>query len=78
MPVKTCGQCADGWVCELHPDEPWPHHVDMAAACGIAMPCTNPTCPLSWANETDPRTGLVRVAEAPDAPWRLASPVLRH
>jgi hypothetical protein len=24
------------------------------------MPCTNPTCPLSWANEIDDATGLVR------------------
>jgi hypothetical protein len=40
MAVMTCGQCADGWVCELHPDEPWFHHVEMAAVCGgrDAMP----------------------------------------
>src|SRR5919106_3027375 len=67
MAVKTCGLCADGWVCELHPEEPWTHHVNLAEACGVAMPCSNPTCPLSWATETDPRTGLVRAAETPDA-----------
>jgi hypothetical protein len=81
MAVKTCGQCADGWVCEIHPEEPWTHHVNQAEACGIAMARTNPTCPLSWANETDPDTGLIRVSATPDAPagpWKLASPVLRH
>ena len=80
--IRSCGQCADGWVCEIHPDAPLVHHVDQAEACGVAMACTNPTCLLSWANETDPETGLIRVAAlpgpAPPGPWRLASPVLRR
>jgi hypothetical protein len=71
-----------GRVCEIHPDAPLVHHVDQAEACGVAMACTNPTCLLSWANETDPETGLIRVAAlpgpAPPGPWRLASPVLRR
>jgi hypothetical protein len=81
MAVKACGQCADGWVCEIHPDEPWTHHVNLAEACGVAMACMNPTCRLSWANEIDNATGLIRVAATPDAPagpWKLASPVLRY
>jgi len=44
------------------------------------MPCPNPACPLSWANEVDKATGLIRVAEIPGyepaGPWELASPVL--
>jgi hypothetical protein len=77
MAVKSCGCCADGWMCEIHPGEPWTHHVSMAEECAVAMPCTNPTCPLSWANSTDPRTGLIRPREDPNASWRLPSPVLR-
>jgi hypothetical protein len=45
--------------------------------CGAGMACQNPTCALSWENETDPATGLVRPRDS-DAPWRLASPVLRR
>jgi hypothetical protein len=55
-------------VCESHPDEPWPHE-----QCGAGMPCRNPTCPLSFATETDPRTGLIRPVGDPDAVWRLPS-----
>jgi hypothetical protein len=80
MAMKTCGQCADGWVCEIHPDEPLTHHVNLAEACGLAMPCTNPTCPLSWVNEVHPDTGLIRVSATDDAlagPWQLPTPVVR-
>jgi hypothetical protein len=21
----TCGKCDDGWICKVHPDQPWPH-----------------------------------------------------
>jgi hypothetical protein len=35
MTVKTCGQCADGWIWEIHPEEPWTHHVNMAAECAV-------------------------------------------
>jgi hypothetical protein len=55
--IRSCGRYADGWLCEVHPDQPWMHHVDEAAAGGIAMPCINPTCRLSWANESIPTRG---------------------
>jgi hypothetical protein len=34
MAVRSCGLCADGWICEIHPDEPWTHHVNLAEECG--------------------------------------------
>jgi hypothetical protein len=34
----TCGKCTDGWVCEEHPDKPWPHE-DCA---GPGMESPNP------------------------------------
>lgn len=36
-----CGKCHHGWICETHPDQPWPH--DDCAGPGIR--CDNPTCP---------------------------------
>jgi hypothetical protein len=30
-----CEQCDHGWVCENHPDKPWPSVCD----CGAGMPC---------------------------------------
>lgn len=33
--VHTCEHCEDGWVCENHPDRPWPSVCD----CGAGMPC---------------------------------------
>lgn len=33
--VHACGTCEDGWVCENHPDQPWPSGCD----CGAGMPC---------------------------------------
>jgi hypothetical protein len=71
MAPETCGQCADGWVWELHLDG------TCVEECGVAMPCPHPACPLSWATETDPATGLVRPHES-DERWRLASPVFRR
>lgn len=68
---ETCGICEDGWVCETHGVP------DCMEECGGGMACQNPTCPLSWDNEIDPRTGLIRPQEAGE-PWRLASPVLRR
>ncbi len=35
-------RCDDGWVCETHPDHPWPH-----GDCGIGMPCSESKCPDS-------------------------------
>ena len=33
--------CASGWICEQHPDQPWPH----ADCDGPGMQCRNPECP---------------------------------
>jgi hypothetical protein len=60
MAVKTCDQCADGWVCELHSEEPWTHHVNLAEACGVAMPCPIPR--TAWA---EPRRQVGQAARAP-------------
>lgn len=47
--ARTCGRCDDGWVCEQHPEQPWPHP-DPAEAdgecAGPGMRCGNPDCPL--------------------------------
>src|SRR5687767_12042224 len=33
--------CTSGWICEAHPDQPWPHD-DCA---GPGEQCHNPACP---------------------------------
>ena len=40
---QTCGRCADGWICEEHPDQPWPHD----DCSGPGVPCENPACEFS-------------------------------
>ena len=30
-----CPNCEEGWVCENHPERPWPSGCD----CGAGMPC---------------------------------------
>ena len=35
--IHSCGHCDHGWVCEEHPDKPWPSGCD----CGAGMPCPN-------------------------------------
>ena len=40
--------CHQGWICEAHPDGPWPHTDpdDPARRCpGPGMQCINPDCP---------------------------------
>jgi hypothetical protein len=32
--------CNEGWVCEEHPERPWPHE----ACSGPGVPCDNPAC----------------------------------
>jgi hypothetical protein len=32
--------CDEGWVCEEHPERPWPHD----ACSGPGVPCDNPAC----------------------------------
>ena len=41
MPRLTCGKCDEGWICEEHPDRPWPHD----NCSGRGVPCDVPTCP---------------------------------
>jgi hypothetical protein len=33
--------CRDGWTCERHPDQPWPHD----NCIGPGEQCPNPACP---------------------------------
>ena len=33
--VHECDGCEQGWVCENHPDQPWPS----GCACGAGAPC---------------------------------------
>jgi hypothetical protein len=40
-PELECGKCAEGLICEQHPELPWPHD-DCA---GPRMPCEKPACP---------------------------------
>jgi hypothetical protein len=40
-------QCADGWVCEDHPGQPYPHTKDTGAECGGAGALCE--CPLGRA-----------------------------
>ena len=35
-----CPVCVDGFVCEQHPERPWPH----GDCAGPGMPCTAPGC----------------------------------
>ena len=39
----TCGKYDNGWICEEHPDLPWPHD-DCG---GPGVPCENPACDFS-------------------------------
>jgi hypothetical protein len=42
--------CADGWICEAHPDQPWPH--DDCAGPGMPGPQCDadepPRLPEAW------------------------------
>ena len=52
----TCGKCDNGWICEEHPDQPWPHQ----NCAGPGMPCDVPTCPYRIdLRPVKTRTGLV-------------------
>jgi len=39
----TRGKCDNGWICEEHPDLPWPHD-DCG---GPGVPCENSPCDFS-------------------------------
>ncbi len=34
--VHSCHRCLDGWLCEQHPEKPWPH--DDCAGPGVPCP----------------------------------------
>jgi hypothetical protein len=42
------GHCAEGWICEAHPENPWPHE----GCPGPGMQCSNPEC--AWWKGLDP------------------------
>lgn len=46
--VGSCDHCARGWVCEAHPESPWPH----GSCAGPGMRCLSPSCP--WWTDKDP------------------------
>jgi len=37
--MKAC-HCIDGWICDTHPDRPWPHD----SCTGPGTLCINPQC----------------------------------
>lgn len=39
--MTKCPACNDGWICEAHPNQPYPH------CAGAGMPCREPECPDS-------------------------------
>jgi hypothetical protein len=56
--TRRCPKCDDGWICECHPEKPWPHPAaegeesisDGSGDClGPGMPCDEPGCPDSMA-----------------------------
>jgi hypothetical protein len=51
---ETC-HCDQGWICEEHPDRPWPHD----ECSGPGTQCHNPEC--SWWQGENPK--------ALDRPW---------
>lgn len=42
--TEACTRCADGWVCEEHPDLPMNHLNGRNACRGAGAPCSNPRC----------------------------------
>lgn len=52
---KKIHNCAEGWICEKHPQEPWPHFIGYddnigtvrEECAGPGMPCDYPSCELS-------------------------------
>lgn len=43
--------CADGFMCQQHPDKPYPHDLDDGTSCaGPATACTDPACPF-WGKD---------------------------
>ncbi len=51
--IGKCRTCnGEGWICEEHPNLPWPHD----DCSGPGMPCQEPGCPDSM--RTDPSNAL--------------------
>jgi hypothetical protein len=49
--------CADGWVCEFHPDQPFPHCDGAGAPCPVCNATADPRFDMSLAS-TKRREGL--------------------
>jgi hypothetical protein len=62
--AHVCPKCADGWICEAHPNLPWPHD----DCIGPGMPCDEPGCPDS----------LAGLPPGPEAFKRIADRVVRQ
>ena len=52
--------CHQGWICEEHPDKPWPHD----ACAGPGTRCDNPDCPW-WQHR--PRPAALDTSDWQDA-----------
>lgn len=54
LPNEIEHNCSEGWVCEQHPDWPWPHARASGARCGgSGMPCPHPDCTMSMSRGTN-------------------------
>ena len=52
--AKRVHVCAEGWICEAHPDRGWPHDdrdvLDPEHCGGPGIECPHPDCPASFAS----------------------------
>lgn len=54
--TQTDHHCDEGWICEQHPDQPWPHGYEWGnpndfGCAGPGMPCQFENCehwPQRW------------------------------
>jgi hypothetical protein len=44
----ACSRCVDGWLCEVHIDQPMNHQLKSKECGGAGVPCSNPRCPERW------------------------------
>jgi hypothetical protein len=70
-------RCAFGWICEAHPDQPFPH-ADCTYEHGTGMQCDDPEWPVvAWASASGPRSFAVeRSARERAAPSGTAGAAL--
>jgi len=66
MPCPSC--FGAGWICERHPDQPWPHE----GCSGAGEPC--PACNTSNPTRTDFDLSIARVEDDVFADWPPAPP----